>query len=110
MATKWREVAVAGNPPTVLDHGVNHNVLSRVAPSDFLEFVELVASAAIIARRAIDTEDKYESVQLWQKLFGTRFPDPPRGGGTPKDGGSGDLDGGFTPRTAPGLIGGGRFA
>ena len=114
LASKWARAVQAGERPYLCDHGVQQNVLARVSVEDFSRFHQLVVTAAPIARQAYDTEDKHIGVQLWQKLFGGLFPDPPewgqggRGGSRGPDG-SGGPEGGFTPRREQGLVGGGRF-
>lgn len=86
-----------GRVPVVPDHGVpSHNVLHRLTPADFAAFYANVQNAASIARQALDAEDRDTSTQLWQKLFGMKFPDPPDRGR-----GSGGEDGGYTPRGGP---------
>jgi hypothetical protein len=113
LASDWAEDVAAQRQPYLKDHGVDQNVLGRVSPEDFARFHRLVVDAAPVARQAYETDDKNTGVQLWQKLFGGLFPDPPdwgrggRAGSGPDD--SGSPAGGFTPRTEPGLIGGGRF-
>ncbi len=81
--------------------------MARVSVEDFAHFHRRVVAAAPIARQAYEAEDKHTGVQLWQKVFGPLFPEPPEWG----QGGRGSKgpDGGFTPRTEPGLVGGGRF-
>src|SRR5687767_6388374 len=113
IASDWADVAARRQQPYLHDHGVDQNVLGRVSPDEFADFHALIVEAAPIARRAYSTDDKNVSVQLWQKLFGGLFPDPPdwgrgsRGSSGPDD--PGPPAGGFTPRTEQGLIGGGRF-
>jgi hypothetical protein len=106
---KWKSYVQAGQQPFLSDHGVNQNVLARISLEDFAAFHALVGPAAEIAERAWRTEDLHIGVQLWQKLFGSRFPDPPERG---DDGGRGPESpkGGFTPRKEQTLVGGGRFA
>ncbi len=62
--------------PYLPDHGVpGHNVLERVSGAEFAEFYEHTEAAAQIAREALDAETKEESIEKWQELFGSKFPD-----------------------------------
>ena len=94
------------------DHGVDQNVLGRISGDEFSQFYGLIEPALVTARKALAAEDKAQSVLLWQKLFGGRFPDargtdgPDRPGGG--SGGQGP-SGGFSPRREVGTVGGGRF-
>jgi hypothetical protein len=103
IAGRHRIDVILGRVPYVADHGVpGHNVLHRLTPSDFAEFHAKVTEAAGIARQALDSNDRDTSTQLWQKLFGSRFPDPPsRGRGGAGNGGGGGDGGGYTPRGGP---------
>ena len=95
--------ATAGVVPNVQDHGVNQNVFGRVSVEDFQGFMTLVKDAAELARRAYDSTSKEESGQLWQALFGSRFPEPPK---PRSEGGS---QGGYTPRKTSTTLGVGTF-
>lgn len=92
----------SGRVPFVPDHGVpSHNVLHRLTVVDFAAFYANVKEAAGIARAALDADTKETATQLWQKLFGTRFPDPPIRG----RGGEGDEGGGgYTSREGPTIV------
>lgn len=108
MATRYRSYAQNGNVPELPDHGVSsHNVLKRVTPEEFKEFHEQVESASKVARSALDEASKVTATQIWQQLFGGKFPiaekEAPTSSGTPGSGG-------FTPRTDPSVIQGGRWA
>lgn len=105
ISTRYQAFASARQTPFVADHGVStHNVLRRVSGEHFAQFHALVRSAAEIARRAFDSDSRDESTQLWQKLFGSKFPDPPdRGRGGGDQGG-----GGYTPRGGPSTVPPGR--
>lgn len=97
--------------PFLPDHGVpGHNVFGRVSGEDFAAFYWQVDDAAKVARGAYDTQDLQESVEGWQELFGSRFPDaPPISEGEDR----GDREvvvGGYSPRKDKSRIGGGRFA
>ena len=61
--------------PYLRDHGVDHNVFKRVDGEEFAEFYEHAKEAAEIAREALDAEEKEKSVEKWQELFGSKFPD-----------------------------------
>lgn len=89
-------------PPFFLsDHGVpEHNVFHRLSGDDFAEFHRSICDAAVIARQALDEPDLQTSVEKWQELFGTSFPDAPPD----------ERKGGYTPREKISVIGGGRFA
>lgn len=91
---RWASFYNESSKPSLSDHGVEeHDVLARLSAEDFCLFYEGLAGAAIIARKALASTDSKESGELWQKLFGTRFPLPgPQGG---------DRSGGFTTPTRP---------
>ncbi|MFO1055018.1 MAG: nucleotidyltransferase [Planctomycetota bacterium] len=106
MVSKYSLTVASGGSPSLPDYGVpSHNVLKRVSAADFAEFYKQVASGAALARRALDSQDRTESGNLWRKLFGVKFPKPPDNGG-----GSGGSDRGYTPPTTPAVPGSGRFA
>ncbi|QJB42444.1 nucleotidyltransferase [Chitinophaga oryzae] len=95
--------------PVLPDRGVpNHNVWKRISKDDFIKFYDHIKDYAAIARQAYDADTIEEKVKLWKSIFGDKFPDPPQGSDS-KSGASGSSSGGFTPRTAPTAIGGGRF-
>lgn len=101
--------AAAGSTPVLPDHGVpQHDVLKRVTGEEFAAFHVQVCAAAATARAALDANTVEESASLWGNLFGDDFPDPPNGGGD--GGGSGQPSSGYTERSAPSVIAGGRFA
>ena len=88
--------------PNLPDRGVpNHNVWKRVSVDDFTIFYDYVKEYSRYARQALDATSIAESVEYWQKLFGSNFPDPP----TSKSDG-----GGYTKRESSTVISGGRFA
>ena len=72
---------------------------------DFKGFYALACDAAAKARSAYDEEDKEKSAEKWRELFGEKFPAPPK----KKEINEVALEG-YTPRTAPSIIGGGRYA
>ena len=62
--------------PYLPDHGVpDHNVLERVSGQEFADFMEHAEGAAEIARDALDADAKAKSIEKWQELFGSKFPD-----------------------------------
>jgi len=92
--------------PVLPDHGVpEHDVMARVSNSDYAKFYEQVCMAAELTREALDAETVRDSANAWRELFGSRFPEPP-----PDEDSQGKAKGGYTPRTGPTVIGGGRFA
>lgn len=109
----YLQEATRKETPFLPDHGVpEHNVFSRVSGEDFAAFYSQVDSAAQIARRAYETDDLHESVQNWQALFGSEFPDapPPSESEGGSGNGGGGVVGGYTPRKEKTQIGEGRFA
>jgi hypothetical protein len=109
IVTKYQSYVDAGLVPFLCDHGVNQDVFKRVTAEDFAAFHSLVKDAAEIAREALDAQSEAESAQAWRSLFGDRFPEGPDEGekGGPQ---GGENQGGFTSRTGPSVITGGRFA
>ena len=61
--------------PYLQDHGVDRNVFKRVDGEEFAEFYEHAKEASEIAREALDAETKEKSIEKWQELFGSKFPD-----------------------------------
>lgn len=100
---RWRDHALARATPYIKDHGVDQNVLARVDGTDFARFHALIGPAARTARAALEAADKFQSVPLWQSLFGPEIPD------LPAQEADSQQQGGFSPRTTVGLVGGGRF-
>ncbi len=110
MVSTYSAYAAAGVVPFVPDRGVpEHNVLKRLSPSDFSKFIDRVKSASAVARKALESGDTSESANLWQSLFGKRFPSPP-GGSSGAAAGAAAGTAGFTPRREQTRVGGGRFA
>jgi hypothetical protein len=102
----YRWCVESGGKPYLPDHGVpEHDVFARVSAEDFKGFYALACDAAEKARSAYDEEDKETSAEKWRELFGEKFPAPPKKKKSDETG----LDG-YTPRTAPSIIGGGRYA
>ncbi len=109
MVSRYSQDAEVGIVPFTPDRGVpEHDVLKRLTPRDFAQFVDCVRDASVIARKALDSNDLEDSAALWRRLFGTKFPSPPSGSSAVTSGSPGS--GGFTPRREPTRIGGGRFA
>lgn len=111
IATKYQSYVDAGLVPFLCDHGVHQDVFKRVTVEDFAAFHALVKDAAAIAREALDAQSEAVSAEAWWRLFGDRFPKGPDNEGE-KEGsqGGGESQGGFTVRSAPTIITGGRFA
>jgi hypothetical protein len=94
--------------PELPDHGVPaHNVFHRVTGEEFSQFHGQVADAAAIARGALDATTVKKSADEWRRLFGDKFPDAPDEDG---DNGNFTNSNSYTPRQAPTIIGGGRYA
>lgn len=75
IVTNYEIYALCKRTPFLSDHGVpNHNVLGRVDGEEFAEFYEHAKEAAEIAREALDAETKEKSIEKWQELFGSKFP------------------------------------
>lgn len=65
--------------PFLSDRGVpDHDVFGRIEDEDYDDFYDTVVDAAIIARRAYDAETIEEAAVEWIKLFGSKFPEPPK--------------------------------
>src|SRR5690606_28992472 len=76
--TRTLENIVEGYPekPFLKDHGVpEHDVFKRISDEEYKEFYDLVTKAAVMARKALDSTDKVESIELWRELFGSKFPE-----------------------------------
>lgn len=95
----YSQQATRKETPFLADHGVpEHNVFGRVSGGDFAVFYWQVDDAAQIARAAYESDDLQESVENWQALFGSEFPDAP------------PSRKGYTYREEQGQIAPGRFA
>ncbi|MBY5660408.1 SMODS domain-containing nucleotidyltransferase [Rhizobium leguminosarum] len=87
MRDDWRINAMIEQVPELPDHGVpEHNVLKRLSTEDFKAFHAAITTAAGLAREALNSDDAQKSGELWQKLFGTKFPLPGSNGGDRKRG------------------------
>lgn len=98
---------VASNTvPFLPNHGLAHkNVLERLSAEEFAKFYEYTQDVAITARKALDSDDKCESIELWTEIFGSRFPQAAPG---ECDKGK-EKKGGYTSRAAATTVGGGLF-
>ncbi len=82
VVTKYGSLATANLKPELPDYGVpHHDVFKRVEVEEFKEFMEQSKEAAKIVRKALDSKDRTESGEFWRKLFGNKFPEPPKGNG-----------------------------
>jgi hypothetical protein len=103
IVSKYSLLVQVGGKPQLPDYGAStHDVFKRVSADDFKKFFEQTADAAKLARRALDSEDRTESGNLWLELLGGKFPKPPEGGGSKKSG--------YTLPSEPAVPGSGRFA
>jgi hypothetical protein len=60
--------------PTIPDPGYpTVNVAKHWEPSDLNDFMAQVKTAAVTARKALDSKDEAESRKLWRQLFGAKF-------------------------------------
>ena len=61
--------------PFVDDPGVpGNNVFSNVTFEEFKQFYDTVKAQAELARKAVNEEDEDKQLELWRKVFGSRFP------------------------------------
>jgi len=108
IVSNYRTERLLSRVPVLRDRGVpSHDVWKRIKEDDFKKFYDHIENYAVVARQAYDATTIEEKVKLWQSIFGNKFPDPPKPKGKSDDGS--ESSGGFTPRTAPTVIGGGRF-
>lgn len=62
--------------PCLEDRGVEeHDVFEGLSDEDYDTFYTQVCEAADIARNALDSKDKKESIAKWRELFGNKFPE-----------------------------------
>ncbi len=105
---RYADDAARETTPFLGDRGVpRHNVLHRLSGEDFKKFYDKVKEAAETAREALDEQDKAKSVELWRKLFGSKFPECRDNGG---NGGSDSSSKGYTPPTRSSRPTGGNYA
>lgn len=103
IVTQYAVTVQNGGKPELPDYGVpDHDVFARISADDFADFYDQVKEGAQLARRALDSTDRTESGNLWREMFGGKFPKPPDGGGSKKDG--------FSSPDEPASPGRGRFA
>lgn len=104
IVSEYADKVADSGKPRLPDYGVpSHDVFKRIEVVDFKKFYEQVKDAAVLARRAYNSQNRTDSGQLWRELFGTKFPEPPEDNG----GGSGR---GYTPPSGPATPGNERFA
>lgn len=107
IAWRYQRTVALGQVPNLPDHGVpEHNVLHRLSAADFAYFHQQTSAAAALARQALDANAPEVSARLWFQLFGKPFPYD----GAIEEEQAAQAKGGFTPRTQPTVITGGRFA
>ena len=108
LTQRYQAYVAAGVVPVLSDRGVpEHNVLKRLTPDEFAAFHGRVREAGKTARSALETEDPNDSATTWRKLFGSKFPEPPSKSSST---GASVVAGGYTSRSRPSQVGGGRFA
>ncbi|WP_298836039.1 SMODS domain-containing nucleotidyltransferase [Clostridium sp.] len=65
--------------PFLGDRGVTeHDVFGRLGVDEYDDFYATVKEAAPIARKAYDADTIEEAATEWRKLFGNKFPEPPK--------------------------------
>ncbi len=103
IVSSYAMLALTNGKPSLPDYGVpSHDVFRRITGEDFCAFYGQVKDGAALSRRALDSEERTESGNLWREMFGSKFPAPP-------DNGSGKKAG-FTTPTDPAAPGSGRSA
>lgn len=85
--------------PYCRDRGLDQNVLKRISADEFRAFYEQAVAAAELARSALDESDSGRSAELWQRLFGAKFPAGDGGSGSGEEGGP--TTSGFSERKRP---------
>lgn len=74
IANNYQINRLLGTVPVLPDHGVpEHNVFARLTASQFASFYDEVCKAAKVARSALDSTVKDESIAKWKELFGDDF-------------------------------------
>jgi len=109
ISSSYQTFVDSGTVPYLRDRGVEQNVFLRITPEDFAAFHALVKDAAAVAREALDATTEAKSAAAWRRLFGSRFPEGPKGSGNDDDSGGGQK-GGYSDRSGPTVITGTRFA
>jgi len=103
IVSQYAVTVLVNGKPELPDYGVpSHDVFHRITGEDFVAFYGQVKDGAALSRRALDSDDRKESGNLWREIFGSKFPKPPNNGSAKK--------GGFTPPTGSAAPGSGRFA
>lgn len=105
IARRYANHVAALQSPVLQSRGIEEplvDVMRRVSGDDFAGFHAKVSDAAALARQALDSTDRDESIRLWGRLFGNEFPSPPSDGV--------QVTGGFTPPAAAARPSEGRFA
>jgi Second Messenger Oligonucleotide or Dinucleotide Synthetase domain len=74
IASRYASEIATGSVPTFWDRGVYQNVFKRITAQDFKAFHTMAASAAKLARLALDQPDPVKSAHAWRQLFGDKFP------------------------------------
>lgn len=109
IVTKYGPFAAVNLKPVLPDYGVpTHDVFKRIEVDEFQQFMEQVKEGAKTARKAFDSKERTESGELWRKLFGKKFPEPPKSNG----GKNNESKGGFErePSKPAAAIVSGKFA
>jgi hypothetical protein len=103
IVSSYGMLASTKGKPRLPDYGVSsHDVFHRITGEDFTVFYDQAKDGAELSRRALDSDDRTESGNLWREMFRSKFPKPPNDGLATKRG--------FTPPTHPATPGSGRFA
>lgn len=78
---KFSSYVQGNSKPQLPDYGATtQDVLAKVSIEDFKVFYSYAKKASLIAREALDSSDREASSNLWRKLLGNKFPEPPKGG------------------------------
>jgi len=106
IVTNYAFDVASNSVPFLPNHGLDHkDVLERLSPAEFAKFYEFAKEAAVTARKALDSTDKCESIDLWTELFGPRFPQAAPGECDKEK----QHKGGYTSRAVATELGGGLF-
>lgn len=72
---RYADYASRNGTPNLSDRGVpEHNVFHKNSGDEFVEFYSHVVVAAKTAREALDSDSEAKTVNIWQSLFGDKFP------------------------------------